>query len=488
MRPAGEPVRNDALLRRKAQVEEHIDDAVLRNGHLGEIAREALGVACGLHIFCAVQFRRQIGDGEIAVAVDLAADAELCADVPFRAVRGIIDSDLRNELAVILRLRRCCDLQQRQIDDILAPVAVPRIAGAALLADLRHIVVGAAVAVGEERDFGIERVEARPDRTRAVLLRDDLVALVAVPVEFDAVDGSLLEPSDRSIDALGDVAAVGMRLCVIVEEGDDARALARAEGRELIGARTGGLQGVLIMLLPPDGLDAVHGDLHIEQALDCLLQRGCRLLCVGIGNRGEIAGFGAHLLHDLCHMEIRRIIQRDMRMIGAGRIEVLHIAAVGILHLEEAVHTAHRAVEIARIAGLLVGTHEEADLRGRHIVVDGGMRPVAGLLDIHALAPAAFVRDLVFDDVICNRDCLRGAEPRCVVLEIGRPRVILRGGGRRQDLPRLKCRLREHPRAAQKHCRAEKRRRALPKCVSHIHSPCKYRSRPLLSYCNYNRY
>ena len=61
------------------------------------------------------------------------------------------------------------------------------------------------------------------------------------------------------------------------------------------------------MLLTPRGLRAVVDDLHIEQALDALFQRGRRLLCVGIADRGEVAGFLAHLLHDAQHMKIRAI-------------------------------------------------------------------------------------------------------------------------------------------------------------------------------------
>ena len=188
------------------------------------------------------------------------------------------------------------------------------------------------------------------------------------------------------------------------------------------------------------------GNLHIEQALDALLQRGFRLLRVAVADRGKVAGFCAHFLHNLQNVQIGAVIQRDMRMIGAGRIENLHPAAVAVLHLEQAVHAAHCAVEILLLLCLLISPHQEPDLRGCRIVVDGGMCPVAGVGGLHALLPAALVRDLILDALIRDIDRLAAAEPACVLFQEACPVIVLLGSRDRQAAALLQKALRHYSR------------------------------------------
>ena len=198
------------------------------------------------------------------------------------------------------------------------------------------------------------------------------------------------------------------------------------------------------MLLAPCGFRPVVDDLHIQQALNALFQRGRRFLRIGVADRSKIAGLFAHFLHDAQHMHVGAVIERDMRVIRAGRIQALHPAAVAVLHFEQTVHAAHRAVKILLLLCLLIGTHQEPDLRGGRIVVDRGMRPVAGMRGHHALLPAALALYLLLNAGVCDGQRLLRAEPVRGFFQIIAPRIILLRSADRHGRCREVIPLREH--------------------------------------------
>ena len=139
-----EPACIDLLLRETldhAHIHIDIQLQIVRGGQRCQIAGILLGIACGADQFAARADAVAVsGNRILAVAENLAAGAEGPLDAPVAAVIGIVDNELGDQLAGIflllcrlLRLiRGAVRREQAEGDDILAPVAVPRIACPAL--------------------------------------------------------------------------------------------------------------------------------------------------------------------------------------------------------------------------------------------------------------------------------------------------------------------------------------------------------------------
>ena len=151
----------------------------------------------------------------------------------------------------------------------------------------------------------------------------------------------------------------------------DGRTLGRAEAGQFERAGGRGLEGVLVVLLRPDG---AHPMLHIlagQDAGHALVHRSGRLH----GKRqrkGAVRGAAqTYLAQEAEDGDHGVVVEGDAGVVVVMAGEVLGEAAVVVLHREEIAHTAQGALQAERVARGRKEAHEETDLGGGGAVVDG---------------------------------------------------------------------------------------------------------------------
>ncbi len=206
------------------------------------------------------------------------------------------------------------------------------------------------------------------------------------------------------------------------EEEDDAGGLLAAEGGEFVGAGTGGLQGLLVVLGAPDGELAVLLDLGIEDALDAFVEGGLGEALYIVGH----VAIGGLLLADLTQylqdVDHGVVVVGDVGAVAVVAGPELGEAAVGVLALHDVEDAAQGAVGVLGDAGGGVEAGEVADFGAGGAVVDGalayvvlggvdGLALLVGELagDVDVLGPSA-ADVLIEEDVVADAPGFVGGE------------------------------------------------------------------------------